>query len=271
MILCRDPQYGAYLERLGEAAGVAITDLDSLEQAVELRLDAFVACGCKFTDVGIPFFPNRIADREEAAASFAKVQAKKPLTDEEYQGFVGYLYVFLGRAYAKRNLVMQLHLGVMRNVNGPLFAAVGPDAGGDCTGDPIPGVDLARILGAIEEQGGLPETILYCLNPSMAQQLAAIAGSFRRVRSGAAWWFCDHKRGIEEQLNVVAEVGHLGRFLGMLTDSRSFLSYARHDYFRRILCNLLGQWVDADELELSAAEKVARGVCSENIRALIEE
>ena len=121
----------------------------------------------------------------------------------------------------------------------------------------------------MNESGGLPETILYTLNESNAAQIASIAGAFPRVRCGAAWWFCDHKRGILEQMNIIAENGCFGTFLGMLTDSRSFLSYARHDYFRRILCTLVGGWVEKGEYDPASAAELVRKISYDNVRALL--
>lgn len=264
------PAYTAYLERFGAAAGVEITDLGSLKEAILRRLDDFTAHGCRFTDVGIPDFPDRVAPESEADRTFGRILAGQTVPPEAAHGLLGYLYRFLGSAYRERNLVMQWHLSVIRNANTALFEAQGPDRGGDCVGDPVPGADIVRMLDAIEQNGGLPETILYTLNESNAAQIASIAGSFRRVRSGAAWWFCDHKRGIERQLSVIAENSPLGCFAGMLTDSRSFLSYARHDYFRRILCDFLGKAVEAGEFPEESAAAAARAVSYENASALIQ-
>lgn len=269
VLLIRREGYAAYVEKLSAVSGVAVTDATSLKQALRRRLEHFCANGCKFTDIGIPEFPSHVASDEEADVTYRKALAGEPIGDEEYRGFLGNLYLFLGKEYRNRGLVMQWHLAVYRNANSALFERLGPDCGGDCIGDPLKGSDVIRMLDAIEREGGLPQTILYTLHPGMADQLQTIAGSFRGVRCGTAWWFCDHKRGIEQQLQVIAELGHLGSFLGMLTDSRSFLSYARHDYFRRILCNRLAEWCESGEFNPAAAEIVARRVCCENIQALI--
>ena len=125
------------------------------------------------------------------------------------------------------------------------------------------------MLDAINKKSGLPKTVIYSLNEANIAQIASIVGAFPNVRCGAAWWFCDHKRGIEKQIKVIAENGCLGEFYGMLTDSRSFLSYARHDYFRRILCNIIGEWVERDEYNAASAEKLASKICYENIKSAI--
>ncbi len=269
VLLIRRAGYAEYAAKLSVVSGVAVTDAASLKQALRQRLDHFCANNCKFTDIGIPEFPSHIASDDEADATYRKALAGEAISDAEYRGFLGNLYLFLGKEYRRRGLVMQWHLAVYRNANSALFEQLGPDCGGDCIGDPLNGSDIIRMLDAIEQEGGLPQTILYTLHPGMADQLQTIAGSFRGVRCGTAWWFCDHKRGIERQLQVVAELGHLGAFLGMLTDSRSFLSYARHDYFRRILCNRLAEWCENGEFDPAMAEAVARRVCCENIQALI--
>ena len=265
----RRPGYADYAARLSAVSGVAVSSLETLKEALVQRLDHFCANGCRFTDIGIPAFPDRIAPDAEADVTYRKALAGNEVTDAEYRGFLGNLYRFLAAEYRRRGLVMQWHLAVYRNASTHLFETIGPDCGGDCIGDPLTGADVIAMLDAIEKDGGLPETILYTLHPGMADQLASIAGSFRHVRCGTAWWFCDHKRGIEQQLQVIAELGHLGSFLGMLTDSRSFLSYARHDYFRRILCNRLAEWCERGEFDPAMAEPVARRVCYENIATLI--
>ncbi len=261
--------YPEYVAKLSEVSGVAVESADTLKQALVQRLDHFCENGCRFTDIGIPDFPNAIASDAEANVTYRKALAGEPVSDAEYSAFLGNLYLFLGKEYHRRGLVMQWHLAVYRNASTRLFEGLGPDCGGDCIGDPLSGAAVIRMLDAIEQAGGVPQTILYTLHPGMADQLATIAGSFRNVRCGTAWWFCDHKRGIEQQIQVIAELGHLGSFLGMLTDSRSFLSYARHDYFRRILCNQLADWCENGEFDPAMAEVVARRVSCENIQTLI--
>ena len=228
----------------------------------------FVTRAAVFSDVGIPDFPCRMGSRREADETFRAALKGCEVEDEAYQGFLGYMYLFLAAEYARRDMIMQLHLAVQRNTNTPLFTACGPDSGGDCVGDPISVRRIAALLNAMESGGGLPRTILYSLNPSMIPAMASVAGCFRGVQCGAAWWFCDHKRGIREQLEVIAESGNVGAFPGMLTDSRSFLSYTRHDYYRRIVCSLLGEWVEAGEYPMETAETLAIKLCGENARQL---
>ncbi len=241
------PDYLTYLAHLGQVADISITDLSALKTAVIRRLNYFEEQGCSITDVGIFFFPNRVADETEAADSFARFSKGESLSSSAMHGLLGHLHVFLAREYAKRDMTMQLHLASLRNVNSAVYRKLGPDSGVDCMSSLIPVEDVLHLLDSIQEQGGLPQTVLYTLNPEQTAAFSVIAGCFPRVLMGTAWWFCDHKDGIADVIRTVAQTAHLGTFLGMLTDSRSFLSYARHEYFRRILCSILGEWIDGGE------------------------
>ncbi len=257
--------YPEYLHKLSRTSGVGIRDFDSFLQAIQKRMDDFVAMGCRFSDVGIEDFPGLSGTREQAKRAFLAAKEGKAVEKQEYEAFLFYIYRFLAGEYRKRNMTMQLHLAVTRNANRPMFTALGPDCGGDCVGEPIPVSRMIALFNAVLEDGGLPDTILYTLNPAMYMTMATAAGSFRNLHLGAAWWFNDHKAGIEEQLRLCAQCGHLAAFPGMLTDSRSFLSYARHDYFRRIFCNLLGEWVNKGEYpDMESAKEVVRRVCYQN-------
>lgn len=271
LLLVRRNGYLDYLKKLSETSKTGITGLDSFKKAVEKRLEFFVENGCKFTDVGMPFFPNRVSDDTEAAETFEKILCGRNITDREYLGFIGNMYLFLGRLYKQNNLVMQWHLAVYRNANSSLFEALGADCGVDCVGDTVSGNDIINMLDAINVGSGLPQTVIYTLNSANAAQIASIAGAFPGVRCGAAWWFCDHKRGIEEEINIIAENSALGTFLGMLTDSRSFLSYARHDYFRRILSNMIAKFADGGEYDPDSAKTLVSNISYYNIKNLIGE
>lgn len=270
LLLMRREGYLDYVKKLSAVSGVEIVDINTLKTAVEKRLDFFVQQGCKYTDVGIAYFPDKVADEATANATWCKVLSGESITDDEYISLLGYLYVFFAGLYKERNLVMQWHLGVLRNCNTNLFSKLGGDCGVDCVGDPVSGTDLVYMLDEINKNSGLPQTILYTLNEDGAAQMACIAAAFPGVRAGAAWWFCDHKRGIEDEINIISESSSLGSFLGMLTDSRSFLSYARHDYFRRILCNMLGEWCEKGEYNTASAEKLAGKICYCNVKQLTE-
>ncbi len=270
LLLLRDPGFSAYMERLGGVCGYPITDLSSLDRAILDRLDYFVARGCAFSDVGIPDFPACVGGDAEADAALTAALSGETVSEAAYHAYLFRMYRFLGEAYRARDMVMQWHLGVTRNVNTRLYTSYGPDAGGDCIGDRISTRHLAAVLDAIDGRAGLPETVIYTLDPSANDALASLCYSFPHVRPGAAWWFCDHKEGIEELIRSVSRTGSLGHFLGMLTDSRSFLSYSRHDYFRRILCSLLAAWCDRGEFSGDAAG-IAEAVSVGNIRTLIEK
>ncbi len=269
LLLAKRHGYCEYIEKLSAVSGVEIKNLKTLKKAVENRLVFFVKNGCRFSDIGMPYFPNCIAEDTQADKTFKKILSDKEITDEEYLGFVGNMYLFLGKLYKEHNLVMQLHLAVYRNANTSLFDKLGADCGVDCVGETVIGDDLIKMLDAINQNSGLPETVIYTLNPANAEQIASIAGAFPRVRCGAAWWFRDHKRGIKEEIEIISENSSLGSFLGMLTDSRSFLSYARHDYFRRILSSVLGEWVESGEYNEKTAFKLAEKISYTNIKKLM--
>ena len=247
--------YPEYLEKLSSTSGVEINDLESFKKAVENRLDFFVEMGCKVTDTGLVYFPNYVATDKKADKTFEKILKREKVTEEEYIGFIGNMYLFLGKLYKERNLVMQWHLASDRNINTKLYKLLGLDCGVDCVGNAVDGPSLFKMLDAINENSGLPKTIVYTLNPSNAEQIGTITSAFPNVCCGAAWWFCDHRRGIEHEIQVICENSSLGSFYGMLTDSRSFLSYARHDYFRRILCNMVGKWVENGEYDAEQYNK----------------
>ena len=271
-LLFTAPGYPEYMKKLETSAGIAVDSLDALCAALEARAAYFKANGCIYTDVGIADFPRRVAGKKEAAETFASVLSGKSVTDAEKDGLLGYLFVFLGGLYRKYNFVMQWHLGAVRNPNSALYAKLGPDCGCDCVGLPIDTDAVLRVLDAIESAGGLPRTVLYSLNKSSVDALCSVAGSFRGVSIGAAWWFNDHRQGILDALGSIASVGHLGSFRGMLTDSRSFLSYVRHDYFRRLLAEFLAEQYAtgecADEETLLALMK---RISYENIQRETEE
>ncbi|MBQ8288850.1 MAG: glucuronate isomerase [Clostridia bacterium] len=266
MLLCRAADYKEYLTRLSAAAGVSITDYASLLRAAESRLDFFVENGCRVTDLGIPAFPLSVGTTAEAETAFAKIFSGETISNAEFDAFLSRALIDLSKMYKKRGLLSQLHLAVQRNVNPSLFATVGVDAGGDCIDDPIPAAAQSKLLAAMEENDGLPATVLYTLNPSMLDAMVSVAGSFRGVQVGAAWWFMDHTGGIRRVMQSISEMGQIASFYGMLTDSRSFLSYTRHDYFRRILCTFIGEMVDAGEFAQEAALPLAEKICYKNIK-----
>ncbi|MFD1953577.1 glucuronate isomerase [Paenibacillus thailandensis] len=246
--------YLEWLGKLEQAAGTSIATYDDLLAALEARVRFFHDTGCRVSDHALDYVPFAEATKEEAAAIFAKAKSGSAVSLEEEKQYKTYTLVFLGKLYAERGWAMQLHINASRNNNSRMFEKLGPDTGYDSIGDSPVALPLVRLLDAIESDGGLPRTILYSLNPNDNDILASIAGSFQgggipgKIQLGSAWWFNDTKDGMLQQLKALANIGLLSRFVGMLTDSRSFLSYTRHEYFRRILCNLLGEWAESGEV-----------------------
>ena len=261
------PGYLDYLARLGAPESFA-----GLKARLTERLDFFCALGCRVSDHGMEAVPFAPAPEEEIEGIFRRRLAGQLPTPLEEKQFKTALLLHLGRAYARRGLVMQLHFGVIRDNSPRIFRALGPDAGIDSIGDAISAKDLAAFLGALDETGELPKTILYSLNPNDNAALVTVMGAFQtgeavgKLQHGSAWWFNDHKDGMIRQLSTLAADGYLAGFVGMLTDSRSFLSYARHEYFRRILCDLIGSWVENGEYpgDPKALRTIVEGICFYN-------
>ncbi|MNZ81864.1 Uronate isomerase [compost metagenome] len=191
--------------------------------------------------------------KEEAAAIFAKALGGSSVTLEEEKKYKTYTLLFLGRLYAERGWAMQFHINAARNNSSRMFGKLGPDTGYDSINDSAVAYPLVKLLDALDQDDALPKTIVYSLNAKDNDVLGSIIGSFQgggvpgKIQLGSAWWFNDTKNGMLDQMNALANLGLLSRFVGMLTDSRSFLSYTRHEYFRRILCNLIGEWVENGE------------------------
>ncbi len=261
--------YKSYIAKLENASGINISDLADFRKAVENRLDFFVSRGCRFSDIGVAGFPKAVADENEAAATFAKILASEKVSDSEASAFKGYLYVYLAREYKKRGITMQMHLAVTRNSNSDMFSKCGADSGFDCVGDAIDTVTLTRVIDKMNSEGKLPETIIYTLNPSMYYTLITMIGAFRGVHLGVSWWFCDHARGMRETFDRLSELGHICSMVGMLTDSRSFLSYTRHDYYRQCLCDFLAD--NSSERDGDAPVEVAKKLCYYNAKKLLED
>lgn len=256
-----------YLSLLGKAAGVEIQTLDDLLSALSLRLDHFQSKGCKISDHGFERFPGRYATKAEASELFAR---KNTLTSDEKDALFGFLLVWLTKEYHRRGMLMQLHFAVIRNVNPAGFKNIGADSGFDLIGGAQPVQGLVNFFAQVPDDER-PETVIYTLNDENLTSLVAVTGAFRHVRAGAAWWFNDTVEGIKRNLKVVAEYSAIGTNFGMLTDSRSFASYVRFDFFRRILSSYLGGFVDRGEYTLSEAITLAKRVCYNNIKEVIEK
>jgi glucuronate isomerase len=246
------PQFAGWIRALARAAEVDIGNYEDLLEALERRLDHFALHGCISADHGFDRFEFHAADGS-VDELFSRRLSGEALTAAEAVMFRSAIAVWLGQQYANRGWVMQLHLGAQRDNNGRMLARLGPASGFDSIGDASYAEPLARFLDTLDRDGALPRTILYGLNPRDHEMLATLAGSFpgdgvaAQVQLGSAWWFNDQQDGIRRQLTTVANMGLLSRFVGMLTDSRSLLSFSRHEYFRRILCDFIGGWVKRGE------------------------
>ncbi len=262
------PGYADYVRAIGAAAGMSVDTWDEFKAAVAARMDTFVEHGCKFSDVGVEGFPSAIADDKRAARIYAQLVSGQTPSAEDVDAYKGALYLALAKEYAARGMVMQMHLSVARNCDSQGFRELGADSGFDCVADPVPVESVRRMLDAMNDAHALPETVIYSLNPIAYYPLITLAGAFRGVHIGISWWFCDHKRGMTETLDALGELGHICSLVGMLTDSRSFLSYTRHDYYRQVVCNWLADHADGST---DAAKQVAYALCYGNAKALLEE
>ena len=248
------PDYLDYIDKLAEAAGVAkITTFAALKEALKIRMAFFASMGCTVSDHGLEFVMHAPATDDEIEEIFLKRRNKIILTQEDKLKFKTAFLLFMGKEYKKYNWVMQLHYGVKRDNNTAMFNKISVDTGFDCIDNNTPSSQLADFLDALCLEDALPKVIVYSLNPTDNQAIGTIIGCFQdssataKIQQGSAWWFNDHKQGIIDQMTSLANLGNLSGFVGMLTDSRSFLSYTRHEYFRRILCNLIGNWVENGE------------------------
>ncbi len=247
------PGFAEWVSKLEKASGMSICSYTDLKDALLERLDYFHKKGCRICDHGLEPVVYVESTEAEASSVFDKALAGKILDAEEVKKYKSDLMTFLGTQYNRLGWAMQLHIGCMRNNNSRQFRLLGPDTGFDTIDDYNFAAVLSRLLDNIETKGGLPKTILYCLNPRDNEVLSSIAGCFQgggipgKIQFGSAWWFNDQLEGMKKQMTSLGSTGLLGRFVGMLTDSRSFLSYTRHEYFRRILCSILGEWVENGE------------------------
>lgn len=258
------PERG-YLDELGRVSGVKIDTLADLLAALTNRLDYFAAHGCRISDHGFRDFPKSYATEAEAARIFANFGSA---AEAEKDAYFGFILEWLAREYRRRGMVMQLHFSVVRNVNPGIYASQGVDRGCDViAGETDPDGVIAFLSRLSDDER--PCILLYSLNPGAVPMLASISGAFRNVRMGAAWWFNDTAAGIRDNLSRVAEYACLGTNTGMLTDSRSFSSYSRFDFFRRILCDYIGGLVEKGEYDADAAYGLAADICYNNIRRLL--
>jgi glucuronate isomerase len=263
-----------WLEKLETVSDTAIVHLSDLLAALQKRHDEFHNAGARLSDHGLDRLPALHCTDEEAAMIFNRARAGKAATAEEKEKFSFYLMVFFGQLDAAKGWTKQLHLGAFRNINSRMAALLGPDTGYDTIGDTPQGAALITYLDALATAGALPKIVLYNLNPRDNYLFACLTGPFQdgtfagKIQFGSGWWFLDQKDGMELQLNALSATGLLSRFVGMLTDSRSFLSFPRHEYFRRILCNLIGGEADSGELpdDFEALSKLISDICFGNAK-----
>jgi len=266
--------FALWLKQLSKAANIDIRDLNSFLDALRKRHDYFHSLGCRLSDHGLDHCHATPCSERTAKAIFAKSRSQKKTSEEERQPFASFLMLFFARLDFEKGWTKQLHLGARRNVNSTALRKLGPDAGFDTVGD-FPQIPvLAAYLDVLTRENALPRMILYNSNPADTFPFATLIGSFQngdepgRLQYGSAWWFLDQKEGITAQLSALSNVGLLSRFIGMVTDSRSFMSYLRHEYFRRILCDLIGQEVARGELPNDDAllHRLIEDVCYRNAR-----
>lgn len=248
------PTFPAYLKQLEQVVGYEINSVEDMRKALADRIAYFADHGCRISDHGLDLCFYVEATEEELNDIFTRAKAGQRITWNEQLAYHTALLVAVGKEYAKRDWVNQLHFGCLRDNSKTRFRKLGPDTGFDAINDQPNAVGMSGMLNALEEAGALGKTILYSLNPSDNAAIGTIMGAFQtdspipgKIQQGSAWWFNDHKPGMEAQMVSLMSLGAFGTFNGMLTDSRSFLSYTRHEYFRRILCNLVGQMVEDGE------------------------
>ena len=259
-------KYNEFVDLLGE-----VENLSVLEEKIEERLNAFIKVGTTAADVALQsVYP--VYEKNEAAAVFEKRRKGEQITEKESEIFKGYLTYFLFKLYAKYGIATELHVGAMRNNNSAMLAKLGLDTGFDSIAEDNSIKYMSRLFDKLNMEGALPKTIVFNLNPKMNTEIMTLIGCFQsgeargKLQYGPAWWFLDNKVGMERHLEDLTATGHIGAFVGMLTDSRSFLSYPRHHYFRRILCNYFGGMMERGEMtsDMAFVGKVVEDICYNN-------
>lgn len=266
------PGFPAWLSAMEQTAGGRITSFAALCDVLKKRIAFFDSLGCRASDHAFTRVPYVEATEPQLEEIFEKGAAGEPLSQWEMDAYRTALLQVLAREYARLGWGMELHIGAMRNNNTRMFRALGPDTGYDSCADDTAAHNLSRLLDSLEVEGNLPKTILFALNPKDNYVLSTMLGNFQnsdapgKIQFGSAWWFNDHIDGMREQMRTLANTGVLGRFVGMVTDSRSFLSYPRHEYFRRILCGMLGDMVEAGwyPADMDALVQIVRDISYNN-------
>lgn len=263
-----------YVHELAEASAISIQSYQDFLNAIRARIDFFHEHGCLISDHAINEMTYEETTQEEVETIFHKRMSGYPLTEKEKIKFKTETFIMLGQAYCERGWAMQLHINALRNNNTKMFERLGADTGYDAMNDEDIAKPLCRILDRLEQEDALPNTILYSLNPRDNVVISTLAGSFQdgktpgKMQHGTAWWFNDTKQGMTEQMMALSSIGLISRFIGMLTDSRSFLSYTRHEYFRRLLCDIIGDWVEKGEVpyDLELLGEIVKGISYKNAK-----
>ena len=266
--------YNAYIQKLSNASGIVVKDFDSLLAALSNRIDFFDKQGCKLSDHGLEQMPHNLSKEFNPSVIFDKVLKGEELSHNEIISFQYSVLLELSRLYHANGWTQQFHLGALRNTNSRMLQKLGPDTGFDSIGDFSQAKSLAHFLNELDRANQLTKTILYNLNPADNEVMATMIGNFNdgsikgKMQYGSAWWFLDQKDGMTKQINTLSNLGLLSCFIGMITDSRSFLSFPRHEYFRRILCNLLGRDVENGELPRDEKwlGKMVQDICYNNAK-----
>ena len=264
--------FNDYIKKLENVCKVNIKDIKSLVEALYKRIDYFKSLGCVSSDCSLSIVPFNLDNEKRIDNIFKKAMNKELLSNEEIEKYKTYILIKLIKKYRESNLVMQIHISAMRNNNEAMFKKLGADTGYDSVGDSNIIEKLSLLLTTANNEGGLPKIIFYSLNNKDYYPLSTLMGCFQdgiikgKMQLGCAWWFLDNKDGIEEQIKVLANTASLGLFIGMLTDSRSFLSYSRHEYFRRILCNIIGEWAEKGEIpnDIKYLGNIIENICFNN-------
>ena len=270
----RKEGFADYIHKLEAVVGRKFACADCVVSALDERLQFFVEMGCRASDHGLDYIPYVETDADKATAAFKKAMAGETLTKEEGDAYTTYLLLKLGALYKKYNVAMQMHYSCLRNVNDKMYRKLGPDTGFDMIAVTDCSATISSLLSALTKADACPKVILYSLNPADFDMLGTILGAFQddeipgKIQLGSAWWFCDTDDGMYQQMKTLARLGLLGNFIGMLTDSRSFLSYTRHELFRRLMCNLIGNWVENGQYpnDEKSLKKIVEGISYYNAK-----
>ncbi|MCM1989158.1 glucuronate isomerase [Oceanirhabdus seepicola] len=251
--ICNDG-FSDWINKLSQVSGIKIESYEDFLNALENRINYFNIEGCRISDHSLECVFYEEATEEEIEDIFIKAISNGTLTKLEENKFKTRTFIFLGKVYSTLGWAMQIHIGALRNNNTRMFNLLGPDSGFDSIGDYSVAYPLSKLLNSMDMENNLPKTILYCLNPRDNEVIGTMIGNFQgggipgKIQFGSGWWFNDQKDGMIRQMTALSNLGLLSRFVGMVTDSRSFISYTRHEYFRRVLCNFVGEWVEKGEV-----------------------